>query len=189
MLKRIIALIAFALVGTLALAGCATDLSSTKKLNGEAAQTALTKVVAASSLEFKKAGGTEQVTIGQKQYGLVYDPAAATDKQAVVFDLSSDGPSQFVKADNIFLLSLDKLISSELFKGATYTYLNSGFTVTSAEAILTVQILDNRVNGTLLKSTAANGPTQATINNYGVNEIAREKLTTATPAPSAAATN
>lgn len=183
MFKRLIALIAFALVGTLALAGCASDLSSTKKLNGEAAQSALTKVVADSITEFKKSGGTEQVTLGQKQYGLVYDPTAASDKQAAVFDVSTDGPSQFATADNIFLLSLDKLISSELFTDATYSFANSGFTVTSSKAILTVQILDNRVNGTLLKTTQANGPTQATINNYGVNDVAHAKLSTATPAP------
>lgn len=183
MLKRLVALIAVAIVGTLVLSGCTNDLSSTKKLNGEAAQTALTKVVAESIALFKKDGGTEQVTIGQKQFGLVYDPSAAADKQTAIFDLVADGPSQFVKVDNIFLLALDKLIASELFTDATYTYINSGFTVTGKEAILTVQILDNRVNGTLLKSSVANGPTQATINNYGVNDIASAKLSTATPAP------
>lgn len=183
MLKRLIALIAFVLVGTLALAGCATDLSTTKRLNGEAAQSALTKVVADSISEFKKSGGTEQVTIGQNQFGLAYDPAATADKQAIVFDLSTDGPSQFATPSKIFLLSLDKLISSDLFKGAKYSFLNSGFTVTGEKAILTVQILDNRVNGTLLKSTSTNGLTQATINNYGINEVARAKMSTATPAP------
>jgi hypothetical protein len=189
MLKRLIALITFALVGTLALAGCAGDLSSTKKLNGEAAHTALTKVVTDSITQFQKSGGTEQVTIGQKQYGLVYDPTAPSAKQTAVFDLTTDGPSQFAAADNIFLLSLNKLIASDLFTGATYSFANSGFTVTGQKAILTVQILDNHVNGTLLKSSATNGPTQATINNYGVNDVARAKLTSATQAPAASATN
>jgi len=186
MLKRLIALIALAVAGTLVLTGCANDLGSTKKLNGEAAHTALTKVVADSIALFKKDGGTEQVTIGQKQFGLVYNPAAASGKQTAVFDLSTDGPSQFAAADNIFLLALDKLIASELFTEATYAYANSGFTVTGKEAILTVQILDNKVNGTLLKSAVANGPTQATINNYGVNDVAAAKLSTATPAPTPA---
>ncbi|MEN9751205.1 MAG: hypothetical protein RLZZ600_252 [Actinomycetota bacterium] len=186
MFKRLVALLAIALAGTLALSGCASDLSSTKSLHGEAAKAALTKVVADSEAEFAKSGGTEQVTIGQKQFGLVYDPSvSATDKQTAVFDSSTDGPSQYAAKGNIFLLSLSKLLSSELFTDATYEYKNSGFTVTGQKAIITVQIFENRVNGTLLRSTAANGPTQATINNYGVNEIAKEKLSTATPAPPA----
>lgn len=183
MLKRFFALIAVALVGALALTGCAGDLSSQKTLQGEAAKAALTKVVAESIAEMKKSGGTEQITIGAQQYGLVYDPSAPADKQTALFDVATDGPSQFSENSIIFLLALDKLLTSELFTTATYDYKNSGFTVTGEKAIITIQILDNRVNGTLLKSAVANGPTQATINNYGVNDIAREKLTSATPAP------
>jgi ABC-type glycerol-3-phosphate transport system substrate-binding protein len=186
MLKRLLALIALVLVGSLALAGCATDLSSTKTLKGEAAKIALEKVVTDSAAEFEKSGGTEQITLGQKQYGLVFDPAVTTAaKQVAVFDAGSGGPSQFTEKSTIFLLALKKLISSELFTNATYDYKNSGFTVTGTKAILTVQIFENRVNGTLLRSAVAGGPTQATINNYGVNEIAKEKLSTATPAPAA----
>ena len=187
MFKRLSALIALALVGALALAGCASDLNTTKSLHGEAAKSALIKVVTDSAAAFDKAGGTEQVTIGQKQYGLVYDPSVTSaDKQVAVFDTSTDGPSQFAAKGNVFLLSLNKLIASELFTDATYDFKNSGFTLTGTKAILTVQIFENRVNGTLLRSTAANGPSQATINNYGVNDVAKAKLSTATPAPPAA---
>jgi type II secretory pathway pseudopilin PulG len=185
MFKRLIAVILVALVGTLALSACDSSLSSTKTLHGEAAKTALTKVVADSIAEFKKSGGTEQITIGQKQFGLVYDPSAPSSKQAAVFDAATDGPSQYIEPSTVFLLSLDKLVASELFTNATYDFANSGFTVTGKKAILTVQIFENRVNGTLLKSVTAGGPTQATINNYGVNDIAKAKLDLSTPAPSA----
>jgi hypothetical protein len=186
MFKRLAALIALALVGALALTGCATDLNSTKSLHGEAAKAALIKVVTDSAALFDKSGGTEQVTVAQKQFGLVYDPSVKdVNKQVAVFDTSTDGPSQYAAKGNIFLLSLNKLIASELFTDATYDFKNSGFTLTAKKAILTVQIYDNKVNGTLLRSTIANGPSQATINNYGVNDVAKAKLSTATPAPPA----
>ena len=186
MFKRLFAVILVALVGTLALSACDSSLSSTKTLHGEAAKSALTKVVADSITEFKKSGGTEQITIGQQQFGLVFDPTAPEGKQTAVFDAATDGPSQYIDNSTIFLTALDQLISSELFTNATYDFANSGFTVTGEKAILTVQILDNRVNGTLLQSAAAGGPTQATINNYGVNDIAKAKLDLSTPAPSTA---
>ena len=183
MFKRFVSLVALMIVGALALAGCATDLSTTKTLHGDAAKAALTTVVQTSTADFSKAGGTEQITLGTKQFGLVYDPSAPTGKQVALFDLAVNGPSQFSSPSTIFLLAIPKLLASDIFKGATYDYANNGFTVTSSKAILTVQVLDNRVNGTLLKGVEAGGPTQATINNYGVNDVAKEKLTTATPAP------
>ena len=183
MFKRFVSLVALMIVGALALAGCATDLSTTKTLHGDAAKSALTKVIETSAADFKKSGGTEQITLGSKQFGLVYDPTAPTGKQVAIFDLAINGPSQFNTTDTIFLLAIPKLLASDLFKDAKYDYANDGFTITSTKAILTVQVLDNRVNGTLLKGVEAGGPTQATINNYGVNDVAKEKLTTATPAP------
>ncbi len=184
MFKRIFSLIAIAVIGALALTGCAQDLGSTKSLHGDAAKAALTKVVETSAADFNKDGGTEQITLGSQQFGLVYDPKEPVGKQVALFDVATDGPSQLSTVDTIFLLAIPKLLEADLFKGATYEYANNGFTVTSSKAILTVQILDNRVNGTLLKGVAAGGPTQATINNYGVNEIAKAKLLIATPAPS-----
>jgi multisubunit Na+/H+ antiporter MnhB subunit len=185
MIKRLVAVVLFALVGTLALSACSTSLSDTKTLHGEAAKTSLTKVVNDSIATFNKDGGTEQITIGAKQFGLVFDPKAPAGKQTAIFDAATDGPAQYVENSTIFLTALDKLLASELFTTATYDYANSGFTVTGEKAVLTVQILDNRVNGTLLKGTTTTGPTQATINNYGVNDVAKAKLDTAAAAPAA----
>jgi hypothetical protein len=185
MFKRIAPLAALTLVASLALSGCADDLSSRKTMHGDIAKQSLTKVVDDSIALMKKSGGTEQLTVGSQQYGLVYDPKAPASKQVAFFDVKTDGPSQYGQVGYIFLLNLGTLLKSDTFKTATYDYANSGFTVKAPKATLTVQVFDNKVNGTLLTSTADASQTQATIENYGINDVARAKLSSATPAPTA----
>jgi len=185
MLARVISagLITTALVA--GLSGCSNDLE-TRTMHGDAAKTALLKVVNDSITSFKTKSGTEQVLLENAQYGIIYDATAPAGKNIAFINLATpNAPATQGKEDYLFLFALPKMISDGPLTNGQFDYAKEEFKVTNGVLTLTVRISKNLVNGTELSKTSTDGTmTQTTIENYGISDTSKKQVAGATPAPS-----
>ena len=116
MSKRFIGATLVALLITAVLSAC--SITDHKNLSGNAARDAAVAVVANSVKKFEAEGGTETLSVSDKEFVLNYDPSAPNGKQVVTSNLADKTTPTFDDPKSISINALKKLLGSDVLKDA-----------------------------------------------------------------------
>ena len=184
---RFSAIIGVVVAGILAitLAACSSGpIVGTQSLSGDAAKTAMLKVLDASLAQEIKTGVTEQHTIGDKKFILVYDSTAPEGKQVAGMDTTQKLAFYDVPA----VLSLNKLkayIDSVGDSLGTVAYTGTSFTIDNGNYAIVLMVKDDLIEGSAITAGGSSTP-QLVATTYSLNDTARKILQVAitnTPVP------
>lgn len=182
--SRVLAVVA---AGVLAatLAACSAPIVGSQALSGVAATTAMHQVIAASLAKEQEAGVTEQHTIGDTKFILVYDAAAPEGKQVAGMNTTQS----VAYYDTPAALSLNKLktyLDSVGDSLGTVTYDGTSFTIHNGDTTIVLMVRNDLIEGSAITAGASSTP-QLVATTYALSDIARKMLTDAvvnTPQPS-----
>jgi len=168
------------------LAGCAPSIVGSQPLSGDAAVTAMHKVLDASLAKEAAVGMTEEHTIGDTKFILVFDPTAPEGKQVAGMD-ETQGVGVF---DTPAALSLNKLkafIDSLGTSLGTVAYDGTSFSIHNANFTIVLMVKNDLIEGSAITG-AANATPQLVANTYSFSDVAKQVLhgavvSTAAPTP------
>ncbi|MBK5239208.1 MAG: hypothetical protein JJE28_08910 [Actinomycetales bacterium] len=176
-----------ALVAT-TLAACSPSIVGTQSLSGEAAKTAMLKVLDASLAKELETGITEQHTIGDEKFILVYDPTAPKGKQVAGMD-ATQSVAVYDTPDALSLNKMKAYVDSVGDSFGTVAYNGTSFTIDNSHFAIVLMVKDDIIEGSAITAGGSSTP-QLVASTYSLSEIAKKILqgaTTSTPAPTSTA--
>lgn len=173
MSKRFIGATMVALLITAVLSAC--SITDNKNLSGNAARNAAVAVVEKSVKTFEEKGGTETLSVADKEFVLIYDPQAPEGKQVVTANLADKSTPTFDDAKSISIKALQKLLNSESFADAEFTLTDNRFKITGTDFTIELHTKDDLVITSVIsgKATGINVP-QIVVSSYGLSEEAKK---------------
>lgn len=173
MSKRFIGATMVALLITAVLSAC--SITDHKNLSGNAARNAAVAVVANSVKEFKAKGGTETLSVADKEFVLVYDPSAPEGKQVVTANLGDKTTPTFDEAKSISINALKKLLDSKTFADAEFKLSDNIFKITGTDFTIELHTKNDLVMTSVIsgKATGVNVP-QIVVSSYGISKEAQK---------------
>lgn len=173
MSKRFIGATMVALLITAVLSAC--SITDNKNLSGNAARNAAVAVVEKSVKTFEEKGGTETLSVADKEFVLIYDPQAPEGKQVVTSNLADKSTPTFDDAKSISIKALQKLLNSESFADAEFTLTDNRFKITGTDFTIELHTKDDLVVTSVIsgKATGINVP-QIVVSSYGLSEEAKK---------------
>ncbi|MFT6534657.1 MAG: hypothetical protein ACJAS7_000689 [Alpinimonas sp.] len=156
------------------LAACSSPIVSTQPLSGDAAKTAMLKVLDASLAKELEAGVTEQHTIGDTKFILVYDPTAPEGKQVAGMDVNQS-VAVFDTPETLSLNKLKAYLESVGDSLGTVTYDGTSFTIVQGESKIVLLIKNDLIEGSAITSSASSTP-QLVATTYSLSDIAQRML-------------
>lgn len=154
-------------------------------LSGDAAQAAMLAVLDASISSGLANGLTEQHTIGDTEFVLVFDPTAPDGAQVA----GMDSRESVAIYDTPAALSLNKVKTYLDAVGdslGTVTYDGSSFTIGNGDSTIVLIVANNLIEGSAITAGGSSTPQLVAI-TYSLNDVAREILRGAVPRSSAPA--
>jgi hypothetical protein len=183
MSKRFIGATMVALLITAVLSAC--SITDNKNLSGNAAKNAAIAVVENSVKTFEKEGGTETLSVANKEFVLIYDPAAPEGKQVVTADLADKTTPTFDDPKSISIRALQKLLASKTFEEAEFTLSDNIFKITGDNFTIELHTKNDLVMTSVIagQATGVNVP-QIVVSAYGLSDEAKKLFNSAVePAP------
>jgi hypothetical protein len=183
MSKRFIGATLVALLITAVLSAC--SITDHKNLSGNAARDAAVAVVANSVKKFEAEGGTETLSVSDKEFVLIYDPSAPEGKQVVTSNLADKTTPTFDDAKSISITALKKLLGSDTLKDAEFKLSDNIFKITGNNFTIELHTKDDLVMTSVIsgKATGINVP-QIVVSSYGLSKEAKKLFESAVePAP------
>lgn len=173
MTKRFIGATMVAFLITAVLSAC--SITDNKNLSGIAARNAAVAVVEKSVKTFEEEGGTETLSVADKEFVLIYDPQAPEGKQVVTSNLADKSTPTFDDAKSISIKALQKLLNSESFADAEFTLTDNRFKITGTDFTIELHTKDDLVMTSVIsgKATGINVP-QIVVSSYGLSEEAKK---------------
>lgn len=161
----------------ISLAACSTPIVSAQALSGEAAKTAMLKVLDASLAEELKSGMTEEHTIGDKKFILVYDSTAPEGKQVAGMDATHkvafyDTPAAMA------LIKMKTYIDSVGDSLGTVAYNGTSFTIDNANYAIVLMVKNDLIEGSAITAGGSSTP-QLVASTYSLSDIAKKILQSA----------
>lgn len=169
----------------MALTACSPSIVGSQPLSGNAAVTALHKVLDASLAEEARVGMTEEHTIGDTKFILIYDPTAPAGKQVAGMD-PSQGIGVIDTPDSLSLNKLRAFIDSLGDSLGAVAYDGSSLTITNPSFSIALVVKNDLIEGSAI-STGEKTTPQLVANTYSVSDVARKILRGAVPRVSAPA--
>lgn len=184
MSKRFIGATMVALLITAVLSAC--SITDNKNLSGNAAKNAAIAVVENSVKKFEKEGGTETLSVADKEFVLIYDPAAPEGKQVVTSNLADKSTPTFDDAKSISIIALQQLLASDSLADAEYKLSDNRFKITGTDFTIELHTKDDLVMTSVIsgKATGINVP-QIVVSSYGLSEEAQKLFDSASEPASA----
>lgn len=178
MSKRFIGVTMVALLITAVLSAC--SITDNKNLSGIAAKNAAIAVVEKSVKKFDTEGGTETLSVGDKEFVLIFDPSAPEGKQVVTTNLADKTTPTFDDAQSISIIALQKLLGSDTFTDAEFNLSDNIFTITGNDFTIELRTENDLVFTSIIsgKATGINVP-QIVVNSYGLSEEAKKLFASA----------
>lgn len=173
MSKRFIGATLVALLVTAVLSAC--SITENKNLSGNAARNAAIAVVEKSVKTFATEGGTETLSVADKEFVLIYDPKAPEGKQVVTSNLADKSTPTFDDAKSISINALQKLLTSDTFADAEFTLTDNRFKITGTDFTIELHTKDDLVMTSVIsgKATGINVP-QIVVTAYGISDEAKK---------------
>jgi hypothetical protein len=159
------------------LVACSSPIVSSQPLSGDAAKTAMLKVLDASLAKELEAGVTEQHTIGDTKFILVYDPTAPEGKQVAGMDVSQS-VAVFDTPETMSLNKLKAYLESVGDSLGTVTYDGTSFTIVQGESKIVLLIRNDLIEGSAITSGTSSTP-QLVATTYSLSDIAQKMLQSA----------
>jgi hypothetical protein len=159
------------------LVACSSPIVSSQPLSGDAAKTAMLKVLDASLAKELEAGVTEQHTIGDTKFILVYDPTAPEGKQVAGMDVSQS-VAVFDTPETMSLNKLKAYLKSVGDSLGTVTYDGTSFTIVQGESKIVLLIRNDLIEGSAITSGTSSTP-QLVATTYSLSDIAQKMLQSA----------
>lgn len=181
MSKRFIGATLVALLITAVLSAC--SITDNKNLSGNAARNAATAVVENSVKKFDTEGGTETLSVADKEFVLIFDPSAPEGKQVVTSNLADKTTPTFDDAKSISIIALQKLLSSETFADAEFKLSDNIFKITGNNFTIELHTKDDLVITSVIsgQATGINVP-QIVVSSYGLSAEAKKLFESAVEA-------
>lgn len=184
MSKRFIGATLVALLITAVLSAC--SITDHKNLSGNAAKDAAIAVVAKSVAEFEAKGGTETLSVSDKEFVLIYDPQAPKGKQVVTSNLADKTTPTFDDAKSISIIALQKLLGSDTLKDAEFKLSDNIFKIVGNNFTIELHTQNDLVMTSVIsgQATGINVP-QIVVSSYGLSEEAKKLFDSAIEAANA----
>ena len=163
-----------AAVVALGLGACASPIVGTQSLSSDAAKTAMLQVLDASLAKELETGVTEQHTIGDTEFILVYDSTAPEGKQVAGMN-TTQSVAYF---DTPAALSLNKIkvyLDSVGDSLGTVTYDGSSFTIDNGDSTIVLMVKNDLIEGSAITAGASSTP-QLVATTYSLSDIAKHML-------------
>jgi hypothetical protein len=173
MSKRFIGATMVALLITAVLSAC--SITDNKNFSGAAAKNAAMAVVEKSVAEFEAKGGTETLSVAEKEYVLIYDPSAPEGKQVVTANLANNSTPTFDDPASISIIALKALMKSEKMAEAQYELTDNIFTITGKDFVIELHIQHDLVMTSVIAGQATGSTVpQIVVSAYGLSEQAQK---------------
>lgn len=171
MSKRFIGATMVALLITAVLSAC--SITDNKNLSGAAAKNAAIAVVDKSVKEFEATGGTETLSVAQKEYVLIYNPSAPEGKQVVTANLADKTTPTFDDPTSISIVALQALIASDKLANAEFELSDNIFKITGEAFVIELHIQNDLVMTSVIagQATGSSVP-QIVVSAYGLSDEA-----------------
>ena len=181
MSKRFIGVTMVALLITAVLSAC--SITDHKNLSGNAAKDAAIAVVANSVKKFEAEGGTETLSVSDKEFVLIYDPSAPKGKQVVTSNLADKTTPTFDDPKSISIKALEKLLGSDLLKDAEFKLSDNIFKIVGNNFTVELHTKNDLVMTSVIsgKATGINVP-QIVVSAYGLSAEAKKLFKSAVEA-------
>lgn len=180
------AVTAIVVAGVLAitLAACSTTIVGSQALSGDAAKTAMLKVLDASLAKELTAGMTEEHTIGDKKFILIFDSTAPEGKQVAGMDTTHKVAFYDTPAA-MSLIKMKAYIDSVGDSLGTVAYNGTSFTIDNANYAIVLMVKNDLIEGSAITAGGSSTP-QLVASTYSLSDIAKKILQgalTNTPMP------
>lgn len=160
-----------------ALAACSSPIVDEQPLSGAAAKTAMLQVLDASLAKERETGVTEQHTIGETKFILVYDPTAPEGKQVAGLDVTQN-VAVFDSPEALSLNKMKAYLDSVGDSLGTVTYDGTSFTIDDGESKIVLLVTNDLIEGSAVTSGSSSTP-QLVATTYSLSDIARQMLQSA----------
>ncbi|MBK5238106.1 MAG: hypothetical protein JJE28_03225 [Actinomycetales bacterium] len=151
-------------------------------------RSALAAGLDASLAKELETGITEQHTIGDKKFILVYDPTATIGKQVAGMD-ATQSVAVYDTPDALSLNKMKAYLDSVGDSLGTVAYNGTSFTIDNSHFTIILMVKDDLIEGSAITAGGSATP-QLVASTYSLSDIAKKILqgaATSTPAPASTA--
>jgi hypothetical protein len=181
---RFAAVVAIVLAGAVAvtLTACsAGPIVGTQTLSGDAAKTAMLKVLDASLAQELKTGVTEQHSIGDNEFILVYDSSAPEGKQVAGMD-TTEKVAYYDTPEVMSLIKLKTYVDAVGDSLGTVADTGTSFTIDNGDYGIVLMVKDDLIEGSAITAGGSSTP-QIVATTYSLSDIAKKILQVAVTSP------